>query len=247
MGVLRGYARCKTSRENYILWAGVGTGKHQLHTFDCKLCRIPISVIVKANPPSVHFEPEEKVIIEDNKGENAIVLNLHSFFAFNSEEIHARMAFPSLLYGAKIAPHLRLLPNRNFLGIQSQDIALQFYVPNATNLWTTVKNIFLLPEVSGQDKRARKAIKHYEKQRQNYFYKIKVSSSKQVAFNFFDSLFYPRFESILDPALELISATKRDHPEEFSKFFKFYSGNIKMQHLRQYISIFGNYFKYIIS
>jgi hypothetical protein len=101
MAVLRGYAHCEICAENYILRAGIGTEKYQSHTFDCKSCGIPISVIVRANPPSAHFEPEENVIIDDSEGENAVVLNLHPFFAFDSKEIHALMAFPSLLYFAK--------------------------------------------------------------------------------------------------------------------------------------------------
>jgi hypothetical protein len=243
MAVLRGYAQCETCGENYILRAGVGTEKYQPHTFDCKSCGIPISVIVRANPPSAHFGPDENVIIEDSEGENAIVLNLHPFFAFNSEEIHNIKAFPSLLYGSKIAPYLRLVPNTNFLGIQSQDIARQFDVPNASSLWTTVKNIFLLKENSGQETRIKKVIEYYEKQRRKYFPETKVSTSKEVAFNFFDSLFYPRFEKLLSPALELIWTIKRDHPKGFSKFWTFYLNNLREQYLRQYLSIFSDYFK----
>jgi len=243
MAVLRGYAQCKTCRENYILRAGVGTERYQPHIFDCKSCGLTISIIVKTNPPNAHFEPEENVIIEDSEGENAVVLNLHPFFAFNSEEIHDLMAFPSLLYGSKIAPYLRLVPNRNFLGIQSQDIALQFDVPNASNLWITVKNIFLLQEGVGQSKRMKKAIEYYEKQRQKYFAETKVSSSKDVVFNFFDSLFYPRFDELLEPALALIFKIKYNHPREFVEFLKFYSSSLREGHLRQYISVFSDYFK----
>jgi len=243
MVVVRGYARCEICRENYILRAGVGTEKLQLHTFDCKSCGVPISVIVRANPPHAHFEAEENVIIEEHEEENAIVFNLHPFFAFSSDEIHNLKAFPSLRYGSKIMPYLRLVPNKNSLGIQSQDIALQFDVPNASNLWGTVKNIFLLQEGTGQNKRIRKAIEHYEKQRQKYFIETKVSNSKEVAFNFFDSLFYPRFEKLLEPALELTYVIKRDHTQEFSEFLEFYSSNLREQHLRQYLSIFSDYFK----
>jgi hypothetical protein len=243
MAVLRGYAHCEICAENYILRAGVGIEKSQSHTFDCKSCGIPISVIVRANPPTAHFEPEENVIIDDSEGENAVVLNLHPFFAFDSKEIYALMAFPSLLYCAKIAPYLRVIPQQKTLGIPTQNVALQFDVPNASNLWNTVKNIFLLEERVGQKKRVIKAIEHYEKQRQKYFTETKVSNSKDVAFNFFDSLFYPRFEKLLDPAIELIYAIKSDHQQGFAEFCEFYSNHLKAQHSRQYISIFSDYFK----
>ena len=243
MVVVRGYAHCKTCGENYILRVGIGTEKHQLHTFDCKSCQIPISVVVRENLPHAHFEAEENASIEEHEGENAIVLNLHPFFAFNSDEIHNREAFSSLSYLSKIMPYLRLVSNRNFLGTPTQDIALQFCVPNASNLWTTVKNIFLLQEGENQNKRARKAIEYYEKQRQKYLPKTKVSSSKEVAFNFFDSLFYPRFEQLVEPTLALIYSIKNNHSDEFSRFLKFYSNDIEAQHLRQYLSIFSDYFK----
>jgi hypothetical protein len=243
MAILRGYAHCEICAENYILRAGVGTEKYQSHTFDCKSCGIPISVIVRANPPTAHFEPEENVIIDDSEGENAVVLNLHPFFAFDRQEIHDLMAFPSLLYGSQIAPYLRLVPQQKNLRIQSQDIALQFDVPNASNLWNTVKNIFLLQERVGQNKKVIKAIEHYEKQRQKYFTETKISNFKDVAFNFFDSLFYPRFEKLLDPAIELIYAIKRDHQQGFVEFCEFYSNHLKAQHSRQYLSIFSDYFK----
>jgi len=243
MVVVRGYAHCKTCGENYILRVGIGTEKHQLHTFDCKSCHIPISVVVRENLPHAHFEAEENASIEEHEGENAIVLNLHPFFAFNSDEIHNREAFPSLSYGSKIMPYLRLVSNRNFLGIPTQDIALQFCVPNASNLWTTVKNIFLLQEGENQNKRARKAIEYYKKQRQKYLPETKVSSSKEVAFNFFDSLFYPRFEQLVEPTFALIYSIKNNHSDEFSRFLKFYSNDIETQHLRQYLSIFSDYFK----
>jgi hypothetical protein len=230
MVVLRGYAQCETCGENYILRAGVGTEKYQTHTFDCKSCGIPISIIVRTNSPSAHFEPEENVLIADSECENSTILNLHPFFAFDSKEIHDPIAFPSLPYSLKIMPYLRLVPNKDFLGNQFQDIALQFTVPNASNLWTTVKNIFLLQEGEGQAKRSRKAIEYYEKQRQKYFEETKVSNAKQVAFN-------------LCPALKLICEIERNHPQEFSNFLEFYSNNLKEHNLRQYLSVFSDYFK----
>jgi hypothetical protein len=243
MAVLRGYAQCETCEENYILRAGIGTEQFQPHTFDCKSCGIPISVIVRANPPRAHFEPEENVLIQDSESENSIVVNLHPFFAFTEEQIHHPMAFPSLMYGAKIMPYLRLVPDQYFMGMPTQDFALQFDVPNASHLWNTVKKIFILQEEKRQDKHIRKSIEYYEKQRQKYFKLTKVSTSKEVAFNFFDSLLYPRFENIFTPANELIQEIKTVNEKGFKEFLQFYSTDLREQHLRQYISIFSDYFK----
>jgi hypothetical protein len=245
MAVRRGYAQCKTCGENYILRVGIGTEKNQLHTFDCNSCSLPVSIIVKTNPPNVYFEPDENAIIEDKEGENATLLNLHPCFAFDSNEIHNMMAFPSLLYCSKISPYLRVIPNNNIQGIQLQDVALQFNVPNATNLWTTVKNIFLLQEGGRgtQTKRIQKAVEHYEKQRQKYFVETKVLSATDVAFNFFDSLFYPRFGRLLRPALSLIQVIRNNHPQEFARFLEFYLSDLREHHLRQYLSVLSDHFK----
>jgi hypothetical protein len=140
-------------------------------------------------------------------------------------------------------PYLRLVPEETYRSIITQDIALQFDVPNASNLWTTVKNIFLLKDGVGQDKNIKKAIDYYEKQRKKYFSETRTSTPKEVATNFFDSLFYPRFDQLSQPAIKLIYSIKDEHPEEFAKFLQFYLDNLEAQHLRQYLSIFSDYFK----
>jgi hypothetical protein len=241
MTVLRGYVQCEICGKNYILRAGVGTEQYQPHTFDC-ICGIPISVIVQTNPSRSNFEPQENALIKDSESENSIIINLHPFFAFTSEEIHSPTAFSYLMYASKIGPYLRLIPGRYFLGSQIQDIGLQFTVPNASNLWTTVKNIYLLQLGQNQNRKIRKTIEHYEKQRQKYFKETKVSTPKEVTFDFFDSLFYPRLEKILIPAYELIQKIKIHNEKDFAEFLRFYSENLREQHLRQYLSIFSDYF-----
>lgn len=240
--IIRNYARCNTCGEKYILRAGVGTEKYQPHSFDCKSCGLTISVIVRANPPTAHFEAEENIVFEEDEDKNATVINLHPFFAFNSSEIHDVTALPSLLYGAKIMPHLRLVPQGTYPSIISQDIALQFDIPNASKLWTTVKNIFVLKGETGQNKSLNKAISYYQKQRQKYFSEIQVSSPKEVAVNFFDGLFYPRFEKLANPATDLIRTIKSSYPEEYAIFLNFYLEQLEKQHIRQYLSIFSDYF-----
>ncbi|MHC5833452.1 MAG: hypothetical protein ACYT04_000000100040, partial [Nostoc sp.] len=55
--------------------------------------------------------------------------------------------------------------------------------------------------------------------------------------------FYPRFEKLLQPTIQLIYSIKNAHPEKFFEFLKFYSQSLKAQHLRQSLSIFSDYFK----
>lgn len=243
MGVLRGYAQCEICEENYILRVGVGTEKYQPHTFDCRACGTTMSIILRHSSDDTHFEPEENALIKDTEGENSTIVNLHPFFAFTSEEIHNPVAFPSLMYGSMIMPYLRLVPHRNSMGFFAQDFALQFDVPNASHLWSTVKNILILQESGRKPKKIKTAIGYYERQRQKYFRETKVSNPKEVTHNFFDSLFYPRFDKIFSPAYQLISEIRNSQSQEFSRFLDFYNQELREQHLRQYLSIFSDYFK----
>jgi hypothetical protein len=196
-------------------------------------------------PPNGQFEGVENVIFLnrifrtiEHSEEDGIIINLHPFFAFDQNEIHNRFAFPSLLYVSKIIEHLRFLPHS-----KSQDVERQFNIPNANNLWSTVKNLLRLENNKGETKIINKLIKHYEDQRKIYIPNTQVFSVKDVALNFFDNLFYPRFDEIAEPALNFIVSVKKNNPDNFQNFLSFYLGDIKQQHLTQYLLTFSDYFK----
>jgi hypothetical protein len=244
MTIFRGFVQCKVCGENYILRVGIGAQPRQLHTFDCKCCEIPISIVVNTeSDSSTWLQSNENAIITKHEGEKSTIINLHPFFAFDTHEIHDPLAFPSLLFAEKIYPYLRRAPKQKFEGIKFENIATQFELPNASYLWTAVKNIYSLYEKKSQGKRVSKAIEHYVKQRQKIFPEATASSLKEVAFDFFDSLFYPRFQQILRPASQLINEARHNHPKEFSDFLVFYRDNLKVPHLRQYLSILSDYFR----
>lgn len=245
--IITDYVCCKTCEEKYFLRVGVGLDKYQRHSFDCKSCGLPISVAIRfLEPHNYSFEGIENAIFKNesvkptiNVEEDSTVINLHSFFAFNHEEIHNRFAFPSTIYSWKIAKYMRFLPKKN--GVQ--DIEHQFNIPNANNLWTTVKNLLMLEKNGGKKKHIKKLIYYYEEQRRKYIPDTQVFSEKDVALNFFDNLFYPKFDKLAEPALNFIAQVKNNNPDEFKNFLLFYSENLKEQHFKQYLLTFSDYFK----
>lgn len=240
------YICCKICGEKYFLRVGVGLEKYQVHSFDCKSCSLSISIAIRVlDPLNAQFEGVENVIFLDKKvasinhsEEDGIIINLHPFFAFDQDEIHNRFAFPSILYVSQITKHLRWLPHSRF-----QDIERQFNIPNANNVWSTVKNLLLLENNKGKTKVINKLIKQYEDQRKVYIPETQVFSIKDVILNFFDNLFYPGFSVVSEPALDFIVSIKKNNPNEFQKFLSFYLGDIKQQHLTQYLLTFSDYFK----
>ncbi len=236
--IIRGYGRCRTCNGAYRLRAGIGVENHQLHYFDCKECELPIVVAVRSNAPEAHFEAEENISLCDEIKENYIVINLHPNFAFTSNSLYDPMAFPSIEYNTRIFPHLRMIAGR-----KHQDIALQFDIPNTRNLWGVVKNTLSLESNIGKERALRKTIKNYENQRKKYIENTKVSNPTEVLFNFFDCLFYPRINSLLEPAKSLISKIKVNHPDKYNRFVVYFNENLKNEQFTRYVSIFSDFFK----
>lgn len=185
--IVTNYICCKTCEEKYFLRVGVGLEKYQVHSFDCKSCSLPISIAIRVlEPPNAQFEGVENVIFLEkaltsinHSEEDGIIINFHPLFAFDQDEIHNRFAFPSMLYVSKIAEHLRCLPHSSF-----QDVERQFNIPNANNMWSTVKNLLVLENNKGKTKIINKLIKQYEDQRKIYIPETQVFSVKDVALNF---------------------------------------------------------------
>ncbi len=244
--VVTDYVCCETCGEKYFLRVGVGLEKYQVHSFDCRSCSLPISIAIRVlEPPDAQFEGVENVVFLDkivtslnHSEQDGIIINLHPFFAFNQNEIHNRLAFPSIVHLSKITKHLRFLPHSRF-----QDVERQFNIPNANNLWNTVKNLLLLESNNERRKIINKLIKYYEGQRKTYISDTQVFSAKDVALNFFDNLFYPKFDKLAEPALDFVALVKKNNPDEFQSFLSFYLENIKQQHLTQYLLTFSDYFK----
>ena len=180
--VIRGRIACKTCGDEFILRVGVGTEKHQVHSFDCQGCGVPISIIVKTDAPRAWIVPDENAATASEDLENGTVFNLHPNFAFDKSDLHNPFLFASM-YIQKISPFMKQVPGRH------QDVAQQFDLPNATFLWGLVKGIILIKQNGGEDKKLSRLMHDYESQRQKIFPQTRLNDYKAVIYNFLDSLF----------------------------------------------------------
>jgi hypothetical protein len=233
--VIRGRIACKTCSDEYIVRVGVGTEKHQTHSFDCQGCGVPISIIVKTDAPRAWIVPDENAAAASEDLENGTLINLHPNFAFNEKDLHNPFLFASM-YIQNILPYMKKVPGRH------QDVAQQFDLPNATFLWGLVKGIILIKQNRGDDKKLRRLIHDYESQRQKFFPQTRLNDYKAVIYNFFDSLFYPKFEKIYLPAKNLFSEARRTNPEQVASLADWHKNNQK-ENFTRYLSIFSDYFK----
>lgn len=234
--VIREYGECNTCNEKYLLRAGVGIELYQLHYFDCKGCDLPIVIGLRSHAPSAHFEAEENISLCE-KGDNYTVINLHPNFAFTLDNYHDEKAFPAIEYNEKIRPYLRFIEGRKI-----QDTAIQFDIPNVVNLWGVTKNVLSLECKPEKEKNLNKMIDLYASHRKKYFSDVSISTPDEVIFNFFDSLFYPRVNTLLDPVLLELDALKEEFPDELLEYKTFFKKSIKKEQYIRYTSIFCDFF-----
>lgn len=234
--VIREYLKCSVCECKHLLRVGVGLDNYEVLSFDCNECAIPISVAIRANPPQANLESIENCLFirQDDSIKN--IVNVHPNFAFKKESFHSRTAFPSLEYMNKVSPYMKTIAGK------FQDGATQFDVRNAKNIWGIVKNIIVLSS-SGKDKKYRKMIGQYLNMRKGYPEEIKADNYAECVLTFMDSLFYPKINWLLEPVEEMVDNLISQKFEEWEKFEKFYSEDMKQDSLNRYMSIFNDYFK----
>ena len=236
--VIKEYVQCTTCDEKYMLRVGVGIEPYEIHFFDCIGCDLPITIALQSNALHAHVKPLENVtIIEQQNDDDFTIINLHPNFAFDVDTINADFVFASMAYLQKIAPFMRMVP-----GV-FQDVAQQFDIPNATFLWGHIKKILLLRDQESKARIVEKTIRIYEQQRKKIFPDTSLTDHYQAAYNFFNGLFYPKFEKLLNPAQELFEKAKNNFPEEFKNYKNYYLSNLKKDSDQRYISILSDYFK----
>jgi len=234
--VIRENFGCRTCGAKYTVRVGVGTDRHEMHSFDCLECGLPISIITKSDPPKAWVVPDENAVMND-ESQSGIIINLHPNFAFEREEVHQEYIFASLAYLTKIADVIKKVPGNH------QDAAFQFDMPNANFMWGIAKGVIILKRSGGQEKKIQKLINDYERQRRKIFPDTHITDYKELLYNFFDSLFYPKFEKLLAPSKKLLSEVKEKYPEQFQALSKYHRDNLQQENINRYISIFADYFK----
>ncbi len=234
--VIRSYVKCKTCGNIHLVRSGVGVESYEIQSFDCLSCGMPIVIAVRANVPQAYFEAEENAIfVQDYKGTEKVV-NLHPCFAFSKEIFHSEQAFPSLEYMHKIYEHLRKTPGK------FQDITTQFDLRNAKNLWGIVKNIIALEQKENK-KQQDKLISQYKSARKDYVHKVIVRTYKDVVISFFDALFYPKINELINPIFDIVKGIEKKYSDHFQDFYEFYCSNMQSESINRYVSIFIDYFK----
>lgn len=234
--VLRDYIKCATCGTVHLTRAGVGLESYEIQSFDCLSCGIPIVLAVRSQAPYAHFEVVENALIVPKTLNYNNVVNLHPSFAFTIDNYHCERAFPSLEYLNIISNYARKAPG-NF-----QDYASQFDLRNAKNIWGLVKNIVTLQR-NGNEKKRDKLITQYKYARKEYVKEVIVESYKDVIVTFFDALFYPKINELIEPILSITEKMKSQYQENYSDFYDFYISNMQAESLNRYESIFTDYFR----
>jgi hypothetical protein len=236
--VVSGTVQCATCAQNYFVRIGMGSESYQEHSFDCTRCTLPTTLALRKVEGGGRIEVEENGRVLDEVVADSTVINLHGSFAFDAATIHDRLAFPSLMYLQVISPHVRRATNDKF-----QDFALLFDVPNTRGLWGMVRGVLTLEAADNDNRKVARLIEEYLRQRRKYFPELKVSNSQEMVFNFFDSIFYPRFEKLLNPVLTCLVAAEHANPDGYTQLVAYLNAELWPESLRQNLSLFSDYFR----
>lgn len=216
----------------------MGSENYQVHSFDCRGCALPIAVGLRKVGDGGRIEGEENVRILDGNFEEATVMNLHASFSFEATTIHDRYAFPSILFVQKVHPFVRAVSDSKF-----QDLALLFEVPNCQNLWGLVRNSLTLAKQGANDRKLQRLFDDYRRQRERCVGFTEISNTADLAHNFFDAMFYPRFEALAKPVSALISQLRETKLTEVERFLSYYKANHWEESYARNISLFSDYFR----
>jgi len=239
--VIRGFGSCATCDHRYILRAGVGIESYQLHYVDCSECETPIVLAVRAKPPNARFEVEENFRLGTHEDEHATLINLHPNFAFDPEDFHDRISFPSLKYVARIAPHVEhlVVPGQKFV-----DTAFLFDVPNMSHVWGLVRRGLNLEGLANNGKPLNRTLEGYLAARRRFRPDTVAEDVGSMLSGFLRAAFFPQVETILVPALQLRNRAEDEFPDQFQEFLNYYRSQLAAEQKHRFVSIFSDYFKH---
>lgn len=236
--VVSGYVECATCHHRYLARVGMGSETYQIHSFDCRGCSLPITIGLRKLDGGGRIEGEENVRILGRDVEEATVMNLHASFSFDEATIHDRYAFPSILFAQKVHPFVRVIPDSRV-----QDLALLFEVPNCQQLWGLVRNALALAKHGANDRKLGRLLEDYRRQREKCVGRTTISRATDLIRNFFDAMFYPRFELLVRPVGEHIAQLRASASTEFARFISYYRANHWEESYARNISLFTDYFR----
>lgn len=223
-----------------MLRVGIGIEVSCMHTFDCPSCRTPISIFAKTGTPPTHWiEMGENINKIDRDDTVAHIINLHPSFAFNREDYHSPYVFASMQAGTLIFNHIRSPAND-----RHKDIALDFEVPNTSQIWPIVRNVLTLAINGDPAGILSQQIKKYESERAKHRPSFKCETQFKCLASFFDDIFYPAIGKLRSPLRAFVKEQKSNNPAEFQRLLDFYNSDLQRDSINRYSSIFSDYFRY---
>ncbi|MFH3942266.1 hypothetical protein ACJBLD_16915 [Acinetobacter nosocomialis] len=262
---VRGYAKCEICGFNILLKIGEGSESFQPHIFDCPECFTSLSVALRLTEYGHAFEPGENCTYPDNEEiekldllpNNKIdksIICLHSDFAFNKDQIHDPLGAATVKlnsigimvkYATKRWPminpdnHIKIRKGPLFL-----DIAHYFDVPDCKNIWTSIIKPYYTMTKNNNLKIIETLKNKYIFERKKYVPKVNIKQAEDMYYDFFSSMFYPRFNNIYIIINNAIVKAKQNNPKEFSRFIEFYKNERWPNSEEHMIQIFNEYFSY---
>ncbi|MED0527973.1 hypothetical protein RCV38_17925 [Escherichia coli] len=241
--------KCNLCSHIYRLRVGVGFDGYQKHYFDCSNCNANIVFALKAKAPEAHIEVVENCTLLWGVDE-VEVMNFHPNCAFDKDDLHNPLSFPSIHLTQLISPHMRFIQGR------MQSVANQFDIPFAPYKWSLIKG--MMGTLHKDNVKANRFVQQYMQQR-NKDMNVEIDghplSSEQVIVyesgvgypeyyiihEFFDSLFYPKITNIVRPIIDEID--KRDK-SVFTDFLIYWNQELKEQNQYRYMNALSDYFRY---
>ena len=263
---VRSYAKCSICNFNMMLKIGEGSEPYQPHIFDCMSCYTPITIALrKVENKGYDFElvsnciPPSKKEVEaldslPNNQPNDSIICLHSNFAFDLDSFHDPMG--AMNVKIKGILKLRNLVKQRwslFNNLEKKpaksgplfiDIANFFDVPDCEHIWTSMIKPYFIASNKKNTQAIEKIKIRYIDERKKYVPKVNVKSHKDLYFDFFSSMFYPRFNEIYQIINKAIVEAKQTNPEEFNKFINYYKLERWQGSQEQQIQLFSEYYSY---
>ncbi|HCT3357696.1 hypothetical protein UP00_02030 [Enterobacter asburiae] len=226
--------KCLNCDAQFRLRVGVGFDKYQKHYMDCFECFTPIVFSVRADPPRAWIEAEENCALVEHS--ECLVVNFHPNCAFDKNEIHQKLIFPSIELTGLIFPHMRKPANERILSASHL-----FDIPNAPSKWGQLKLIARL--ISDNNiKKAQKTAESYMRARQseiNIYEENTYYPFTALVYEFMDWLFYPRINDITSPIIEELNKLKETGA--LDGFYSFYKEKLRKENQQRYINIMSDY------
>lgn len=263
---VRSHAKCTICDYTILLKIGEGSEPYQPHIFDCPNCFSPITIALRKIEDLGHsFEcvvncsyPSEAEIssldLLPNDKVNPSIICLHSNFAFDINSIHDPMGtmHVKLENSIKLLKHAKkrwsflndIKTRKKHNGPVILDIAHYFDVPDCEKIWNTILKPYYIAINQNNLKNIESLKNKYIKERKKYVPQVNVITHEDLYFDYFNSMFYPRFGEIYQIINQAIIKAKQTNFSEFTRLINYYKTERWDDSQEQLIQLFSEYYTY---